>query len=117
MAYYSPDAQKFTTIPLGDVCTITQDLNGNLWCGTNDSGIICYSPLTGQSWRFSQAETGLASDIIVSSVTMSDGTMYFGTFNGGLAQYKTADGRVFRQLLADLPITAFGVLPKIRITI
>ena len=31
--------------------------------------------LTGQSWRFSQAETGLASDIIVSSVTMSDGTM------------------------------------------
>lgn len=77
MAYYSPAAQKFTTIPLGDVCTITQDLNGNLWCGTNDSGIVCYSPLTGQSWRFSQAETGLASDIIVSSVTMADGTMYF----------------------------------------
>lgn len=95
VAYYSPDAQKFTTIPLGDVCTITQDLNGNLWCGTNDSGIICYSPLTGQSWRFSQAETGLASDIIVSSVTMSDGTMYFGTFNGGLAQYKNGRWKSF----------------------
>ena len=95
VAYYSPDAQKFTTIPLGDVCTITQNLNGNLWCGTNDSGIICYSPLTGQSWRFSQAETGLASDIIVSSVTMSDGTMYFGTFNGGLAQYKNGRWKSF----------------------
>ena len=35
VAYYSPAAQKFTTIPLGDICTITQDLNGNLWCGTN----------------------------------------------------------------------------------
>lgn len=96
VAYYSPDAQKFTTIPLGDVCTITQDLNGNLWCGTNDSGIVCYSPLTGQSWRFSQAETGLASDIVVSSVTMSDGTMYFGTFNGGLAQYKNGRWKSFQ---------------------
>ena len=96
VAYYSPAAQKFTTIPLGDVCTITQDLNGNLWCGTNDSGIVCYSPLTGQSWRFSQAETGLASDIIVSSVTMSDGTMYFGTFNGGLAQYKNGRWKSFQ---------------------
>lgn len=96
VAYYSPAAQKFTTIPLGDVCTITQDLNGNLWCGTNDNGIVCYSPLTGQSWRFSQAETGLASDIVVSSVTMADGTMYFGTFNGGLAQYKNGRWKSFQ---------------------
>ena len=36
VAYYSPSSSKFNTIPLGDVCTITQDLAGNLWCGTND---------------------------------------------------------------------------------
>lgn len=35
VAYYSPSSSKFNTIPLGDVCTITQDLSGNLWCGTN----------------------------------------------------------------------------------
>lgn len=35
VAYYSPSSSKFNTIPLGDVCTITQDLAGNLWCGTN----------------------------------------------------------------------------------
>lgn len=35
VAYYSPSPSKFNTIPLGDVCTITQDLAGNLWCGTN----------------------------------------------------------------------------------
>ena len=102
VAYYSPDAQKFTTIPLGDVCTITQDLSGNLWCGTNDSGIVCYSPLTGQSWRFSQAETGLTSDIVVSSVTMADGTMYFGTFNGGLAQYKNGRWKSFQAVPGGL---------------
>lgn len=35
VAYYSPSSSKFNSIPLGDVCTITQDLAGNLWCGTN----------------------------------------------------------------------------------
>lgn len=35
VAYYSPSSSKFNTIPLGDVCTFTQDLAGNLWCGTN----------------------------------------------------------------------------------
>lgn len=35
VAYYSPSSSKFNTIPLGDVCTITQDLAGNLWRGTN----------------------------------------------------------------------------------
>ncbi len=95
VAYYSPSAQKFYTIPLGDICTITQDLNGNLWCGTNDGGIVCYSPITGQSWRFGQAQTGLSSDVIVSSVTMSDGTLYFGTFNGGLAQYSHGKWKAF----------------------
>lgn len=35
VVYYSPSSSKFNTIPLGDVCTITQDLAGNLWCGTN----------------------------------------------------------------------------------
>ena len=91
VAYYSPASTKFNTIPLGDICTITQDLIGNLWCGTNDSGIICYNPITGQSWRFGRSLTGLTSDVVVSSLTMKDGTMYFGTYNGGFTQYR--DGR------------------------
>ena len=95
VAYYSPGSRKFYTIPLGDVCTITQDLKGNLWCGTNDGGIVCYSLLTGQTQRFGQAQTGLTSDAVVSSVTMADGTMYFGTFNGGLAQYRDGKWKTF----------------------
>ena len=84
--YYSASSTKFYTIPLGDVCTITQDLNGNLWCGTNDAGIVAYNPTTGQSSRFYGAKTGLGSEVVVSSTTMKDGTLYFGTFNGGLAR-------------------------------
>ena len=70
--YYSASSTKFYTIPLGDVCTITQDLNGNLWCGTNDAGIVAYNPTTGQSSRFYGAKTGLGSEVVVSITTMKD---------------------------------------------
>ena len=84
--YYSASSTKFYTIPLGDVCTITQDLNGNLWCGTNDEGIVVYNPATGLSSHFHGAQTGLRSEVVVSSTTMKDGTLYFGTYNGGLTR-------------------------------
>ena len=85
--YYSASSTKFYTIPLGDVCTITQDLNGNLWCGTNDEGIVVYNPTTGLSSRFHGAQTGLGSEVVVSSTTMKDGSLYFGTYNGGLTRF------------------------------
>ncbi len=37
--------------------------------------------------RFHSAETGLGSEVVVSSTTMHDGSLYFGTYNGGLACY------------------------------
>lgn len=85
--YYSDSAAKFYTIPMGDVNSVSQDLNGNLWCGTNDAGIVVYNPITGQMSRFTSAQTHLGSDVIVCSTMMKDGTLYFGTFNGGLARY------------------------------
>lgn len=78
VAYNSPSFTKFNTIDLGDVCTITQDKLGNYWCGTNDAGIVCYNPKTGLRINYGMAQTGLSSNIVVSSITMSDGTMYFG---------------------------------------
>ena len=88
VAFYSPSFTRFSTIELGDVCTITQDKQGNIWCGTNDAGIVCYNPKTRQIVRYGKEKTGLRSDVVVSSVTLKDGTMYFGTFNGGMAKYK-----------------------------
>ena len=115
VAYYSPASTKFNTIALGDICTITQDLIGNLWCGTNDSGIICYNPITGQNFRYGQAQTGLTSDVIVSSCTMKDGTMYFGTFNGGFAQYKNGRWKAFHvgsSGLANNSVWCFAETPQ-----
>ncbi len=91
MAYHSANISKFVTVYIGDVCTITEDKQGNYWCGTNDAGIICYNPVTGVRRQYMQGETGLGSDVVVSSLTARDGSLWFGTFNGGLTHYK--DGR------------------------
>lgn len=95
IAYYSVSSTKFSTIRLGDICTITQDKSGNLWCGTNDAGIVSYNPKTGQRQTYGQGTTGLKSDIVVCSLTMSDGSMYFGTFNGGMACYKNGQWKAY----------------------
>lgn len=120
VAYYSPSSSKFNTIPLGDVCTITQDLAGNLWCGTNDMGIVGYNPVTGQTWHFGKAQTGLGTDVVVSSVTMKDGTMYFGTFNGGFTQFKNGRWKAFNisnSGLANNSVWCFQEDPQHRLLI
>lgn len=120
VAYYSPSSSKFNTIPLGDVCTITQDFAGNLWCGTNDMGIVGYNPVTGQTWHFGKAQTGLGSDVVVSSVTMKDGTMYFGTFNGGFTQFKNGRWKTFNisnSGLANNSVWCFQEDPQHRLLI
>ena len=111
VAYNSPSFTKFNTIDLGDVCTITQDKLGNYWCGINDAGIVCYNPKTGLRINYGMAQTGLSSNIVVSSITMSDGTMYFGTFNGGMARYRNGEWKSFQAStngLAHKSVWAFG---------
>lgn len=97
LAYYSPMTSAFYTLPVGDICTITEDRNGNLWMGTNESGIACYNPETGQQTNYHSSQTGLGSEVVVSSLTTHDGTLYFGTFNGGMARYKNGHWKVYRQ--------------------
>ena len=88
VAYYSPTLSLYSTVPLGDICTMVQDLNGNYWCGSNDHGIVCYNPLTGQRQVYSKAQTHLGSDVVVCSLRAKDGSLWFGSFNGGLTHYK-----------------------------
>ncbi|BCS86028.1 hybrid sensor histidine kinase/response regulator [Prevotella herbatica] len=91
VAFYSAEDSKFSTIYLGDVCTIVEDNSGNLWCGTNNEGIVVYNPLTGVAHHYRSGETGLGSEAVISSTIAKDGSLWFGTFNGGMTHYK--DGR------------------------
>ncbi len=87
VVYTSKALTRFRTIPLGDVCTIAEDSQGRYWCGTNDRGIVCYSPESGELTRYTGREAGLYSDVVVSSLHAADGSLWFGGFNGGLTRF------------------------------
>lgn len=96
VAYYSAENSKFSTIYLGDVCTIVEDNSGDLWCGTNNSGIVVYNPFTGATRRYTDTETRLGSNAVISSAIAKDGSLWFGTFNGGMTHYKNGHFTAYR---------------------
>lgn len=81
---YVEKAAAFKTLELGDINTTTEDTHGNYWFGTDNRGIIKYTPTTGETETFDKARCGFASDIMVSSYGAKDGSVWFGTYNGGL---------------------------------
>lgn len=97
VAYTSKFFSRYPTIPLGDICTIAEDGTGRYWCGTNDRGIVCYSPDEGEQKRFMGREVGLSSNVVVSSLCASDGSLWFGAFNGGLTHISGGTFRAYHQ--------------------
>ena len=87
VAYYSPTLSLYPTLPLGDICTMVQDRMGNYWLGTNDKSIVCYNPATGTHLLYNKEQTHLGSNVIVSSLRGRDGSLWFGSFNGGITHY------------------------------
>ncbi len=97
IAYYSPSLSHYPTIMLGDICTIAIDRDNNYWCGTNDNGLLCYNPSTGTTRNFHKQQTGLLTDVVVSSLSARDGSLWFGSFNGGLTHYVKGSFRAYNQ--------------------
>ncbi len=97
VAYYSPSLSHYPTVLLGDICTIATDRNGNYWCGTNDNGLLSYNPSTGTVRNFHWQQTGLTTDVVVSSLAASDGSLWFGSFNGGLTHYVNGFFKAYNQ--------------------
>ena len=82
--FYSDNLFRFQQVETGNINTICVDQHGDYWLGSNDRGIIRYNRQTGVQTVYSKENAGLASDIIVSSLAASDGTLWFGTYGGGL---------------------------------
>lgn len=114
VAYYSPSQSHFTTLPIGDVCTIAVDRMGNYWCGTNDSGIVSYNPHTGLRRPYGKAATHLGSDVVVSSLAAKDGSLWFGSFNGGLAHFVNGAFRAYTQQNSGLANNSVWALTEDR---
>lgn len=76
------DGKKFLKENLADeinsVKTLYADSAGNLWIGTNDSGLFRYNPGDGSVYRFSTAN-GLATNYVHSMAEDPEGNLYIGT--------------------------------------
>ena len=89
--FYSDNLFHFKNIPAGNINTICVDQQGDCWLGSNDRGIIRYRRQTGEQTLYNEQNSGLSSNVIVCSLAASDGTLWFGTYGGGLMCMK--DGR------------------------
>ena len=84
---YIPGVSSLRSLELGDITTTCEDKYGNYWLGTNDIGILVYNPKTNEVVNhFTKDNSGLANNIIVGSWPASDGTIWFGSYNGGLTR-------------------------------
>ena len=86
---YIENLSGFRTLEIGDINTTTEDAQGNYWFGTDNRGIIKYSPKTGETEVYDKARCGFASDVMVASWGAKDGSVWFGTYNGGLVRIGT----------------------------
>jgi len=72
-------------LELGDINTVCEDKRGNYWIGSNDNGIMVYNPKTDeQIAHFTTANSAMSGNIMVGSCRASDGSIWFGSYNGGL---------------------------------
>ena len=82
---YVPGLSSIYNVELGDVTTVSEDKFGNYWVGTNDDGIKVYNPKTGEVINhYTKDNSSLVSNIVVGSWPSKDGSLWFGSYNGGL---------------------------------
>ena len=89
---YTESSSNFQNIELGNINTICVDKAGYYWLGTNDKGIIRFDPRTEEQVVYDKANSGIASNTMVGSLAARDGSVWFGTYEGGLIHIK--DGQV-----------------------
>ena len=96
---------NFKSLAVGDINTMTEDQQGYYWLGRNDGGIIKMDPKTLEPVEtFTKQSLGVPSDIIVGSYASKDGSLWFGTYEGGLLHYKNGAWKNYR---ASDPGSAF----------
>ena len=102
----SADAMSnFESQQLGDINAITEDKDGHYWLGLNSGGIIKVNPETMEvEERYTKHDIGAMNDVIVSNFTAKDGTLWFGTWEGGLISYRNGQ---WNNYTAATPGSAF----------
>ena len=82
-------------LPNPVVYSIGQDREGNLWFGTEGSGVSRYD---GAQFTTFTTEDGLAHNIVRSILADGQGNLWFGTEGGGVSRY---DGKAFTSFTTE----------------
>lgn len=93
-----------STVPLGDICTCLEERSGIYWLGSNDRGLIRYERLTGNVSTFNTDNSPLLSNTVIASCKTNDGTLWFGTYQGGLVRYKDGKFKIYTSDNSDLAV-------------
>ena len=97
VAMCSEAMSNFTSLALGDINAITEDKEGNYWLGLNSGGIVKVDAKTREPLeKFTKQSLGVPSDVVVGSYAARDGSLWFGTWEGGLLKYKDGHWKNFR---------------------
>ena len=89
----SSDAMtNFNSLALGDINGICEDKEGFYWLGLNSGGLLKFDPRSMEVVAtYNKHDMGAASDVIVGNYAAKDGTLWFGTWEGGLLSYKNGE--------------------------
>lgn len=112
--YYAENLFRFRHVAAGNINTVCVDREGHYWLGSNEKGIVRYGIATGEQTVFDKSQSGLGSNIIVSSFAATDGVLWFGSYEGGLTQYKDGHFRSYKASpggLANNSVWALGEDP------
>ena len=66
---------------------MAEDRHGNYWLGSNTDGIYVYDPRSGEVVNhYTKDNSPMLGNIMVGSCRASDGSIWFGSYNGGLTR-------------------------------
>lgn len=93
---------------LGNIYSIFEDRDGNIWLGTKGTGIVRMTP-KGNDYEYrryrhrTDIRGSVSSDNIYSIAQDGDGRLWFGTFGGGISMLENAGSGYFHNVYEDFP--------------
>lgn len=87
---------SFTSLPYGDINAICEDKEGFYWLGLNSGGIRKMDPETLEIVaEYDKQVLGTPNAVIVGAYCAKDGTLWFGTWEGGLIRYRDGQWKTY----------------------
>jgi ligand-binding sensor domain-containing protein len=85
------DNQSTLSPNMASATSIVRDHSGNLWIGTDGGGLFCFSGRNGVV-RYSNKNTPLPNNSIMSLTIDNNGTLWVSTYMGGITTYHPQTG-------------------------